>query len=99
MLKWKKRARTPGTLYRIKRQEFIATILIIRDVFDEAQPLNLALQKGNVSLCISDLPVHLETALAALEKLHLSISNNLQWFTKEQFEALLKVSEEETLIL
>lgn len=48
---------------------FVATILLLRDVFTVVQPLNLVLQKSIVVLCLADIPVYLNKSYSAFEKL------------------------------
>ena len=52
----------------LRNQESMATILMLRDIFESVQPLNLALQKGDGTLCIADIPVYLNSAITGLEK-------------------------------
>ena len=70
-----------GLFTEMKNEEFISTLLMLRDVFDAVQPLNLVLQKGDGSLCISDIPSCLNATVTALEKLH--DENERKWFTEE----------------
>ena len=73
-----------GLFAELKDQEFTATILILCNIFNATQPVNLALQKGDGSLCLSDLPVNLKTTLLALEKV--KFNKNWQKFTKDNLE-------------
>lgn len=52
----------------LKGQQFVATILILCNIFDAVQSLNLALQKGDGSFCLSDLPLRLKATLFAMKK-------------------------------
>ena len=72
-----------GFFTEIKDEEFTATILMLCDLFDAMQPLNLVLQKGDGSLCLSDLPVYLNMTLLALEKLH--DEKKQVWFKRKKF--------------
>ena len=79
-----------GVFNEITSPRFMATILMLRDVFSAVQPLNLTLQKGHGSLCLADLPFYLERTLNSLEKL---ISTpNRHHFTKENHDKMLEKS-------
>ena len=72
-----------GLFPEIEDEELTATILMLSDVSDAARPLNLVLQKGDGSLCLSDLPMYLNKTLLALEKLH--DENKRVWFNRKKF--------------
>ena len=65
---------------------FIATIFMIRDVFEAVQPLNLVLQKGDGSLCLADIPVCLNKTLQGLKKLE--NSDCRKWCQEKKFNEL-----------
>ena len=46
-----------GIFQEISSKRFLATILMLCDVFAAIQPLNLVLQKAGGSLCLADIPV------------------------------------------
>ena len=58
----------------------ISTMLMLVKVFRCTAPLNLVLQKGEGSLCFSDVPTYVE--------LTLSIKENCKWLTLEKFNEL-----------
>ena len=44
-----------GIFQETSSRRFLATIIMLRDVFAAIQPLNLVLQKAGVSLCLADI--------------------------------------------
>ena len=91
----RKESEAVGIFSEITDCEFIATILMLRDVFDAVQPLNLVLQKGDGSLCLADIPVYLHKTLKGLEKLE--SPENRKWCQEEKFNELKEMADEETL--
>ena len=47
-----------GLFAALVEEEFLATLLLRRDIFDAVAPLNLALQKSHESLCLSDVKTY-----------------------------------------
>ena len=45
------------------KKRFLATIIMLCDLFASIEPLNLVLQKAAGSLCLTDIPVYLEKAI------------------------------------
>ena len=70
---------------------------MLSDVFDAVRPLNLVLQKGDGSLCLSDLPMYLNKTLLALEKLH--DENKRVWFNRKKFLKMQTTAGERMLSL
>ena len=58
-----------GIFLKIASPRFLATILMLHDVFAGVQPLNLVLQKSGESLILADIPVYLDKTMSFLEKL------------------------------
>ena len=86
-----------GLFPEIEDEEFTATILMLSDVFDAVRPLNLVLQKGDGSLCLSDLSMYLNKTLLALEKLH--DENKRVWFNRKKFLKMQTTAGERMLSL
>ena len=70
-----------GLFTALAEEEFLATLLLYRDIFDAIAPLNLALQKSHVSLCLSDVKTYIDKTQDILKKLALKG----HWFDKEKF--------------
>ena len=49
-----------GLFAALAEEEFLATLLLLRDIFDAIAPLNLALQKSHESLCLSDVKTYID---------------------------------------
>ena len=81
-----------GIFVEITSPEFLATILMLCDIFTGVQPLNLALQKSGESLILDDIPVYLDKTMSFLEKL--MSANKRPFFTKPNFNNLFNFSKE-----
>ena len=55
-------------LFAALAEEFLATLLLLRDIFDAIAPLNLALQESNESLCLSNVKTYIGKTQDALKK-------------------------------
>ena len=58
-----------GIFVEITSPKFLATILMLHDVFVGVQPLNLALQKSGESFVLTDIPLYLDKTMSFLKKL------------------------------
>ena len=85
-----------GLFTEIKGEEFTATILMLRNIFDAVQPLNLALQKSDGLPCLY-VPMYLNKTLLALEKL--PDENKRVWFNRKKFLEMQTTAEEQMLSL
>ena len=81
-----------GIFVEITSPKFLATILMLCDIFTGVQPLNLALQKSGESLILDDIPVYLDKTMSFLEKL--MSANKRPFFTKPNFNNLFNFSKE-----
>ena len=63
-----------GIFQEISSKRFLATFLMLLDVFAAIQPLNQVLQKAGFSLCLGDILVHLEKTFKFLDKLKVGLS-------------------------
>ena len=70
----------------ITSPKFLATILMLHDIFTGVQLLNSALQKSGESLALADIPVYLDKTISFLEKL--KSENKRPIFTKPNFNKL-----------
>ena len=76
-----------GIFVEVSSKSFLATILMLRDVFAGIQPLNLVLQKAGESLCLADIPVYLDKTISSLEKLR--IPRQRSFFRKDKHDDLI----------
>ena len=74
-----------GLFAALVDDEFLATLLLLRDVFAAIAPLNLALQKSHESLCLSDIKTYVEKSQNSLQNL---LDNKRPWFVKSNFDEL-----------
>ena len=72
-----------GIFVEITSPKFLATILMLCDIFAGVQPLNLTLQKSGESLILDYIPVYLDKTMSFLEKL--MSANKRPFFTKPNF--------------
>ena len=70
-----------GLFVALAEEEFLATLLLLRDIFDAIPPLNLALQKSHKSLCLSEVKTYIDKTQDALKKL----APKGHWFDEEKF--------------
>ena len=70
-----------GLFAALGEAEFLATLLLLRDIFDAISPLNIALQKSHESLCLSNVKTYVDKTQDALKKL--AIKGH--WFDEEKF--------------
>jgi len=91
----RKEPEATGIFAEITDETFIATILMLRDVFEAVQPLNLVLQKGDGSLCLADIPVYLNKTLQGLKKLE--DPDCRKWCQEEKFNELKSLANDEAL--
>ena len=82
-------------LFAALAEEFLATLLLLRDIFDAIAPLNLALQKSHGSLCLSDVKTYIDKTQDALKKLVIKG----HWFREEKFKKLKQIAADQTLLL
>ena len=75
-----------GLFAALAEEKFLATLLLLSDIFDAITPLNLALQKSHESLCLSNVKTCIDKTQDALEKL--AIKGH--WFDKENLKSLSK---------
>ena len=74
-----------GLFAALVDDEFLATLLLLRDVFAAIAPLNLVLQKSHESLCLSDIKTYVEKSQNSLQNL---LDNKCPWFVKSNFDEL-----------
>ena len=60
-----------GLFAVLGEEEFLATLLLLGDIFDAITHLNLALQKSHESLCLSIVKTYIDKTQDALKKLSL----------------------------
>ena len=65
----------------ITSEIFIASLLMLRDVFEAIVPLNLVLQTGNEQLCLTDVKTYVHLTRSKLENLR---AGETKWFKEEK---------------
>ena len=81
-----------GLFAALEEDEFLATLLLLRDIFDAIAPLNLALQKSHELLCLSDVKTYIDKTRDALKKL--AIKGH--WFDEGKFKKLKQIATDQT---
>ena len=81
-----------GIFVEITSLKFLATILMLCDVFAGVQLLNVALLKSDESLVLANIPVYLEKTISFLEKF--KCANKKPFFIKLNFNKLFDFSKE-----
>jgi len=82
-----------GLFAALIEDEFIATLLLLRDGFEAIAPLNLALQKSSETLCLSNVKTYVEKTKDAINDL---INGKRKYFKKENFDKLKSLAAEQT---
>ena len=88
---------TLGIFQEISPKRFLATNLILHDVFAAIQSLNLILQKVGGSLCLADIPVHLKKTINSLDKL--KTASQRSHFRKDKHDIFVKSAVSEIINL
>ena len=78
-----------GIFMAITSEIFIASLLMLHDVFEAIAPLNLVLQTGNEQLCLTDVKTYV----------HLTRSKLENWFKEENFDGKVCKVQQQTLSL
>ena len=85
-----------GIFMAITSETFIASLLILRDVFEAIAPLNLVLQTGNEQLCFTDVKTYVHLTRLKLENLR---AGEVKWFKEENFDDMVLKAQQQTLSL
>ena len=71
-----------GIFVEITSPKFLATILMLYDIFAGVQPLNLALQKSGESLILDYIPVYLDKTMSFFGKVNVCKQKTILHKTK-----------------
>ena len=86
-----------GILMVITSEIFIASLLLLHDVFETIAPLNLLLQIGNEQLCLTDVKTYaLHLTRSKLENLR---AGETKWFKEENFDDMFHKVQQQMLSL
>ena len=86
-----------GILMVITSEIFIASLLLLHDVFETIAPLNLLLQIGNEQLCLTDVKTYvLHLTRSKLESLR---AGETKWFKEENFDDMVHKVQQQMLSL
>ena len=86
-----------GILMVITSEIFIASLLLLHDVFETIAPLNLLLQIGNEQLCLTDVKTYvLHLTRSKLENLR---AGETKWFKEENFDDMVHKVQQQMLSL
>ena len=85
-----------GIFMVITSEIFIASLLMLRDVFEAIAPLNLVLQTGNKQLCLTDVKTYVHLTRSRLENL---MVGETKWFKEENFDDMVLKAQQQMLSL
>ena len=85
-----------GIFMAITSEIFIASLLMLHDVFEAIAPLNLVLQTGNEQLCLTDVKTYVHLTRSKLENL---MAGQMKRFKGENFDDKVCKMQQQTLSL
>ena len=95
MLQWATRTRCIGLVMQLCKPPVIASVLMLLEVFECSDLLGLVLQKGDSSICLSDLPTYTEMTEHQLSE----TKTTQKWWTREMFDRLQNMARVEIMNL
>ena len=85
-----------GIFMAITSENFIASLLILRDIFKATAPLNLVLQTDNKQLCLTDVKTYVHLTRSKFENL---TAGETKWFKEENFDDTVCKAQQQMLSL
>ena len=75
---------------------FIASLLMLHNVFEAITLLNLVLQTGHEQLCLTDIKTYVRVTRSELQNL---MAGETKWFKEENFDDMVCKAQQQTLSL
>ena len=92
----RKEPKALGIFMAVTLEIFIASLLMLWDVFKAIAPLNLVLQTVNEQLCLTDVKTYVHLTRSKLENLR---AGETKWFKEENFDDMVRKAQQQTLSL